>query len=66
MNIICRQTGDKCTPTKRSNAQLKKNPPGRESKIGECHATDYAFLCLWYKFKVRKFSRFVSFTFRVK
>ena len=43
-----------------------KNPPGREPKNSECHATDYAFLRLWYKFEVRKFSRFVRFTFRVK
>ena len=45
---------------------LNTIPPGRESKIGECHATDYAFLRFWYKFEVRKFSRFVRFTFRVK
>ena len=29
-------------------------------------ATVYAFLHLWYKFEVRKFTRFVKFTFRVK
>ena len=45
---------------------LKTTPPGRESKIGECHATDYAFLRLWHKFEVRKFSLFVRFTFRIK
>ena len=33
-----------------------------ETGIGECHATDYAFLRLWYKFKVRKFSSFVRFS----
>ena len=41
---------------------IKTNPPGIESKIGECHATDYAFLRLWYKFEVKKFSCFVRFT----
>ena len=30
-----------------------------ELKIGECHATDYVFLPMWYKFEVRKFSPFV-------
>ena len=44
----------------------KTIPPGRESKTGECHATEYAFLHMWYKFEVRKFSRFVRFAFRVK
>ena len=35
---------------------IKKTiPSGRESKIRECYATDYAFLRLWYKFEVRKF-----------
>ena len=58
-------------PTKGSNAQhlveyYKTIPPGKESKIGECHATDHAFLCLWYKFEVRKFSRFVSFISCIK
>ena len=36
-----------------SGCILKTNPPGRESKIWECHAADYAFLPLWYKFEVR-------------
>ena len=45
---------------------LKTIRPGRESKIGEWHTIDYAFLRLWYNFEVRKFSRFVRFTFRVK
>ena len=45
---------------------IKKNPPGREPKNSECHATDYAFKRLWYKFEVRKFSRFVGFLFHVK
>ena len=44
---------------------LKTIRLGREPKIGECHATDYAFLRLWYKFEVRKFSPFIRFTFRV-
>ena len=35
-------------------------------KIGECHATVYTFLHLWYKFEVRKFSYFVRFFFCVK
>ena len=38
----------------------------RGIKIGECRATAYAFLRLWYKFEVRKSSRFVRFTFPVK
>ena len=46
---------------------IKNNSSRRRiKKIGDCHATDYAFLRLWYKFEVRKFSRFARFTFRVK
>ena len=45
---------------------LKTIPPRKESKIGKCHATDYAFLSLWFKFEVRKYSRFVRFTFARK
>ena len=45
---------------------LKTTAPERESKIGECHATAYAFLRLWYEFQVRKCTRFVRFTFHVK
>ena len=58
-------------PTKRSNAQhlveYEKQLLQEENKnIEECHAIAYAILRLWYKFEVRKFSRFVRFTFHVK
>ena len=49
-----------------SGSVLKIIPPGGESEMGECNATDYCFLRLGYKFEVRKFSCFVRFIFRVK
>ena len=45
---------------------LKTTAPGEEPEFGECHATAYAFLRLWYKFEVRKISHFVRFTFCIK
>ena len=48
-----------------TNGQIWKTIPGREKKIGECHAIAYGNIHLWYKYQVRKFSNFVKFTFRV-
>ena len=36
-----------------------------KSIFGECHATAYGLLRLWYKYKLRKYSELVIFTFRV-
>ena len=36
-----------------------------EQKIGECHAISYGFLRLRFKYEVREFAHFVSFSFRV-
>ena len=44
---------------------IKNNSSRKRIKNRECHATDHAFLRLWCKLEVRKFSRFVRFTFRV-
>ena len=58
------------TPTKRSMLNIwlniKYNSSRKRTKNPGCHATDYAFLRLWYRFEVRKLSRFVRFTFHVK
>ena len=40
-------------------------PSGSELKIGECHGIAYGFQHLLFKYEVRKFSRFVRFTFGV-
>ena len=50
----------------RNEAHMKSNCFRNRPEIEECHAIIYAFLRLWYKFKARKFSHFVRFTFRIK
>ena len=42
---------------------IKNNAPGRESKIGDCHAAAYVFLRLWYKFEVKNFPSFCQIYF---
>ena len=42
---------------------IKNNCSMKKKKIGECHATAYGFLHLWYKYEPRKYSHYVIFTF---
>ena len=56
------------TPTKYSDAQplgeCEKQMSKEEKKTNrECHAIAYGFLCLRYKYEVRKYSHYVIFTF---
>ena len=66
--LVCRNSV--FTPTNRSNAQHLVEYEKQllyevnKSIFGECHATAYGLLRLWYKYKLRKCSQLDIFTFR--